>query len=97
VISSTTPAVFAASALDGAPPAIQSIATWMLATRGVRTVPPKPGNRPSLTSGKPTWAVVDITRKSAASAHSSPPPSANPLIATTLGTRKVSSAVKMRF
>ncbi|MNT49304.1 hypothetical protein D3C72_1861470 [compost metagenome] len=63
------------------------------ARRDSRTVPPKPGNRPSFTSGTPTWAVSAITRSGASIASSSPPPSAKPLMATTLGTARSSKAL----
>ena len=46
--------------------------------RGRRWVPPAPGNRPSLTSGRPTRAAAAATRKWQASASSKPPPNAVP-------------------
>ena len=42
--------------------AIHSIALSTPKRRDRRTVPPQPGKMPSLTSGKPTDAAVDITR-----------------------------------
>ena len=44
--------------------------------RGSRCVPPAPGMTPSRISGWPTLARSPATRKSAARASSSPPPSA---------------------
>ena len=60
--ASTAPSFSAASALRSLPVQIHSIALSTPITRGMRTLPPKPGKMPSLTSGKPTDAAVDITR-----------------------------------
>ena len=48
-------------------------------------MPPAPGIRPSLISGRPSFAAGDATRPWQASATSSPPPSATPWIAATTG------------
>lgn len=50
-----------------------------------RCMPPEPGIRPSVTSGRPTRADSGATRPWQASAHSSPPPSATPAMAATGG------------
>ena len=60
--ASTAPSLSAASAFLSCPAQINSTALSMPITRGMRTEPPKPGKMPSFTSGKPTDAVVDITR-----------------------------------
>src|ERR1700738_1494989 len=52
-------------------------------SRGSRCVPPAPGMRPSLTSGKPSRADELATRNEHAIASSSPPPSASPSTAAT--------------
>ena len=60
--ASTAPSFKAASGRFSAPAAIHSTALSIPITRGKRTVPPKPGKIPNLTSGKPTFAAVDMTR-----------------------------------
>ena len=62
-------------------------------TRGRRCVPPKPGVMPSVTSGWATFAPSPARRISQQSASSNPPPSAYPLIAAMVGTRRSSSAL----
>ena len=95
--SSTTPTRRAVAALCGWPLATQSTATRAPARRGKRTVPPKPGKRPSLTSGTPTSVSSAMTRSAALRHISSPPPKARPLMATTVGTGKSSKALKASF
>ena len=55
----------------------------MPSMRVTRTTPPAPGSRPSWTSGWPSWIFGSSTtiRRWQASAISSPPPSAAPLMA----------------
>mmetsp|Transcript_45137 Transcript_45137/g.143739 ORF Transcript_45137/g.143739 Transcript_45137/m.143739 type:complete len:220 (+) Transcript_45137:927-1586(+) len=72
------------------PVVIHSSALSAPMMRGRRTVPPKPGIKPNLTSGKPILAVVSATRISPANAISQPPPNAKPFTATTVGTAKSS-------
>src|ERR1700683_1739817 len=48
-------------------------------SRGSRWVPPSPGMTPSRISGTPNLAFSPATRKSAHSASSRPPPSAEPV------------------
>src|SRR5476649_794172 len=50
---------------------------------------------PSLTSGRPILALLDMTRKSAARHISRPPPRAMPLIAATVGTARSSKSLKI--
>ena len=54
--SSTRPMLFAFAAATGLPVVIISSAAFTPANRGTRCVPPAPGRRPNLTSGKPTFA-----------------------------------------
>src|SRR3954466_3572991 len=63
-----------------------------------RWVPPAPGSRPRRTSGRPIRAPSARAqmRKSQASATSSPPPSAWPVIATTAGRWAVDRAARRR-
>jgi hypothetical protein len=74
------------------PSAISCSAAWMPMSRGKRTVPPPPGSRPSLTSGWPSFSFGSSSTKRAwqASAISSPPPNAWPLMAATTGLPAVS-------
>ena len=62
-------------------------------SRGSRCVPPPPGIRPSVTSGKPKRAdgTSAAIRRWQASASSKPPPSAVPFSAATNGLPPVSS------
>ena len=53
-----------------------------------RCVPPAPGIRPRLVSGRPSLAVSPNTRQSAISASSNPPPSAKPSTAAISGLGK---------
>ena len=92
--ASTAPSLSACWPLRSLPVVIHSSALSEPITRGRRTVPPKPGIRPSFTSGKPIAAVVSATRKSQASAISQPPPSANPLMAAIVGTGRSSKRSK---
>ena len=55
-------------------------------------MPPAPGSRPSFTSGKPSFAACAATRAWQPSAISSPPPSAAPPIAATIGLATASKA-----
>src|SRR6202035_5864574 len=52
-------------------------------SRGSRCVPPAPGMRPSLSSGRPRRADEPATRNEHAIANSSPPPRASPSTAAT--------------
>ncbi len=47
----------------GSPEIIMSSASGTPTTRGRRCVPPAPGSRPSLISGKPIWTVFSRTAK----------------------------------
>ena len=73
-------------------PQIMSRATAMPVRRGRRCVPPAPGTRPSRVSGSPTEAPGAAILRSQASAISSPPPSAAPLMAATSGLSMASMA-----
>ena len=79
------PAPCASAALIGVPETIISSAFTAPTRRGSRTVPPPPGRRPSFTSGRPSFAPASATRKWQPSASSSPPPSAVPWMAATVG------------
>ena len=61
--ASTTPTARASFALIGRPLVIISSATSGPTMRGRRWVPPAPGSRPRLTSGRPTFAEGTATRK----------------------------------
>ena len=93
--ASTAPSFNATSALRSAPVAIHSTAVSRPITRGRRTVPPKPGKMPSFTSGKPIFAVADMTLKSHARASSVPPPRQTPLIAATRGMGRSSKRARI--
>ena len=93
--ASTAPSFSALSGRFSAPMQIHSIALSAPITRGRRTVPPKPGIRPSLTSGRPTLALSDMIRRSEARHISKPPPRAMPLIAVRVGTSRSSNALKI--
>ena len=55
-------------------------------SRGSSCVPPQAGMIESATSGKPMWRTFDASVRAVQwSASSSPPPSAAPLIAATVG------------
>ena len=65
---------------------ISSTAAAAPTRRGASWVPPQPGMIPRKTSGKPMWRTERArVRKSQWSAISSPPPSAAPLIAASVG------------
>ena len=59
---STIPQAMAVAASTGLPPVIMSSAFSAPISRGSRWVPPDPGNRPSLTSGRPSFASLTATR-----------------------------------
>src|SRR5690349_13499751 len=80
--SGVLPSVDAAT---GSPPTIMSSAGSAPTSRGRRCVPPAPGMRPSLTSGRPSLASAAATRWWAASASSSPPPRQDPVMAAITG------------
>ena len=63
-------------------------ASWMPIMRTTRVMPPPPGSRPRVTSGRPILEprASAAMRWLAASATSRPPPSAAPLMAATTGT-----------
>ena len=83
--ASTSPLASASSAETGAPETIIFSAFAGPTRRGRRTVPPAPGSRPSFTSGSPSFAPLSAMRKWQPSASSSPPPSAVPWMAATVG------------
>ena len=91
-ISSTIPSASASRASIGSPVTIILSAFSGPIRRGRRWVPPAPGNRPSLTSGRPTRAPATATRKWQASDSSNPPPKAVPCSAATTGFGIVSIA-----
>ncbi len=88
--ASTAPSARAFAPFLSRPVVIHSRALSAPMRRGKRTVPPKPGIRPSLTSGKPMEAVVSAIRMSHANAISQPPPNAKPLTAAMVGNGKSS-------
>mmetsp|Transcript_975 Transcript_975/g.2366 ORF Transcript_975/g.2366 Transcript_975/m.2366 type:complete len:400 (+) Transcript_975:881-2080(+) len=96
--TSTSPLFFASTALSGFDVSIISMAFCMPTRRGRRCVPPNPGMMPSCSSGSPRTDLAVATRALVAMATSHPPPSADPLIAATVGfgpfsTRAVSMAL----
>ena len=88
--ASTRPSDFARRASMVLPVSINVIACIGLTRRVKRTVPPRPGCRPSITSGKPKRAPSIAIRDLQASATSSPPPRQKPWITATVGTRRAS-------
>ena len=91
--SSMTPVSRACAGDFWAPGRIQPIrAAWIPSMRVRREMPPAPGSRPRLTSGRPSLTREPPTqiRWWQASAISSPPPSAEPLSAATTGMPRVS-------
>ena len=60
--------------------------------RTIRTIPPPPGNKPKVTSGRPNlvFGSAKAMRRCVASAISQPPPSAVPFNAATTGFPSVS-------
>ena len=91
VTASTSPSDFARRASMVLPVSINGIACIGLTSCVNRTVPPRPGCRPSITSGKPNRASSIAIRIWQASATSRPPPRQKPWITATLGTRSASS------
>ena len=89
--ASTSPRPCARAAPMGLPERITSSAVSGPVIRGSRWVPPAPGRRPRFTSGSPSLASGDATRKWQPSATSSPPPSALPEMAATRGFGDASS------
>mmetsp|Transcript_20579 Transcript_20579/g.64289 ORF Transcript_20579/g.64289 Transcript_20579/m.64289 type:complete len:503 (-) Transcript_20579:5-1513(-) len=89
--SSARPSLAASAAPSGAPLVMILIAGAQPMRRGSRCVPPAPGSSPRWTSGSPHFAALDMTRQWQASATSSPPPSAVPCIAATVGIEALSS------
>ena len=83
--ASMKPSFTASSARIGSPVTMIFSAASPPISRGRRCVPPAPGTKPRLTSGSPTWAPAIATRAWQASANSSPPPSALPWMAATIG------------
>ncbi len=61
---------------------------------GRRSTPPASGTSPRVTSGSESCAVVEATIRSQASASSSPPPAAQPLIAAITGLSRSNSSVR---
>ena len=60
--ASSKPTAIAGAGLNALPVDIHSTALSAPIMRGKRTVPPKPGIRPNLTSGKPIEHVVSAIR-----------------------------------
>ena len=79
------------------PSKISSLARADPMSRGNRWVPPEPGITPSRTSGMPRSAVLEATRRSQHRASSSPPPSALPSMAATVGTGRSASWLYTAF
>mmetsp|Transcript_37338 Transcript_37338/g.87329 ORF Transcript_37338/g.87329 Transcript_37338/m.87329 type:complete len:339 (-) Transcript_37338:70-1086(-) len=84
---STSPSFLALSALTCLPVSIRSRAGLAPMSFGSRCVPPAPGSKPSITSGRPSTVFEDVvaTRCAHESAISSPPPRHAPSIAATHG------------
>ena len=91
VTASTNPSDLALRASMVLPVSISVIACIGLTSCVKRTVPPRPGCRPSITSGKPNRASSIAIRIWQASATSRPPPRQKPWITATVGTRSASS------
>ena len=77
----TMPQSSAFAASTNSPNSIICLARAGPTSRGNRCVPPAPGSMPSVTSGSAIRAETSAMRRSQASANSSPPPAAAPLIA----------------
>ena len=97
VTASTSPSDFAFRASMVLPVSISGIACIGLTSCVKRAVPPRPGCRPSITSGKPNRASSIAIRIWQASATSSPPPRQKPWITATLGTRRAFEPVDHRM
>ncbi|EAQ35822.1 hypothetical protein NB311A_05378 [Nitrobacter sp. Nb-311A] len=95
VTASTSPSDFAFRASMVLPVSISVIACIGLTSLVKRAVPPRPGCRPSITSGKPNLALSMAIRVRHASATSSPPPRQKPWITATLGIFSASSRSMM--
>ena len=86
VTASTSPSDFALCARRWSCRSASSVIACIGLTRCVkRTVPPRPGCRPSITSGKPNRASSIAIRIWQASATSRPPPRQKPWITATVG------------
>ena len=86
--SSTRPSSWASAGRNRLPCSRTPVSACAIpSSRTVRTTPPPPGSRPSVTSGKPNRlpGASSATRWWQASAISRPPPSAAPLSAATTG------------
>ena len=81
----TRPSASARAASTGAPVSVISSAAARPARRSRRWLPPKPGSRPSVTSGRPSFALSAAMRRWQHIASSRPPPSAKPLTIATTG------------
>ncbi len=90
----TRPSLSASSGLTDLPSSSKGSAFMAPTSRATRCVPPPPGNRPTLDSGRPSCSLsfAATTRWWQASASSNPPPSARPVIAAATGLPQVSSA-----
>ncbi len=92
----TSPMESASSARTWRPERISSLARDDPIRRGRRWVPPPPGITPRRISGRPSRASSAQTRKSQASASSSPPPRAKPLTAAMVARGSEASAPRAR-
>ena len=89
---SSRPSSRASSAVSRRAVKIRSAARDQPSRRASSCVPPPAGMTPTLTSGRPTTAVLSATIRSQARASSSPPPSAKPCTAAMAGTGRSSTA-----
>ena len=90
-IESSRPASRAACAFMGSASATMRHAARTPTSRGRRCVPPAPGTKPRLTSGKASWASCAPMRAWQAMASSTPPPMALPCSAMATGLEKFST------
>jgi hypothetical protein len=99
MVACARPALRACFAYRFLPVSIRSSAATRPIRSGKRTVPPRPGSSPSMTSGSPkrVLGLVDANTYRAANASSVPPPRQAPSTAATNGLRQRSMRSSSAF